>query len=66
METHEFDIAVNPDGTVRILVHGAKGPGCEQYVSVFQEIIQGKTTVERTSDYYAPPAEVEAKIDQKW
>jgi|GEM_PF-4423851 Protein of unknown function (DUF2997). len=66
MEIHEFDIAINPDGTVRILVEGTKGPVCEKYVSIFQEIIQGETTVERTSDYYASPGEVETKIDQKW
>lgn len=66
METHEFDIDINPDGSVRILVHGAKGPGCEQYVSVFQEILQGETTVERTSEYYAPPTDVETRINQKW
>jgi hypothetical protein len=66
METHEFDISINPDGTVRILVHGTKGPVCEQYVSVFKEIIQGETTVERTSEYYALPDEVANKIDQKW
>lgn len=66
METHEFDIAINPDGTVRIEVQGTKGPVCEKYVEIFQEIIQGETRVERTSDYYAPPTGVETKIDQKW
>lgn len=66
MEIHEFDITVNPDGTVRILVEGVKGPGCEKYVSFFQEIIQGETTVERTSEYYAAPVETETKIGQKW
>lgn len=66
MQAHEFDIAINPDGTVRILVQGAKGPGCEKYVSVFQEIIQGRTTVDRTSEYYEPPAEVAETVEQKW
>ena len=65
METHEFDIAVSPDGTVRITVKGLKGPGCEKYVSVFQEIIQGETTVERTAEYYEPPVATRAEIDQK-
>lgn len=66
MKTHEFDIAISPDGTVRIEVKGTKGPECEQYISVFEEIIQNDMTVERTADYYAQPTEVENKLDHKW
>lgn len=61
MKAHEFDISINADGTVRVVVQGIKGPGCEQYVSLFQEIIQGKTTVERTSEYYETEIEVETE-----
>jgi Protein of unknown function (DUF2997). len=66
MKTHEFDISINPDGTVRIEVKGTKGPECEEYIAVFEEIIQNEMSVERTSDYYATPTEVDNKIDQKW
>lgn len=66
MKNHEFDIAISPDGSVRIEVKGTKGPECEQYISLFQEIIQGDLDVERTSAYYEQPNEVDNKINQKW
>ncbi|MDR1521031.1 MAG: DUF2997 domain-containing protein [Planctomycetota bacterium] len=65
METHEFDIAINPDGTVRVLVQGTKGPVCEKYAELFQNILAGETVVERTAEYYAPPTGVEINLEQR-
>lgn len=64
VEIHEFDIAINPDGTVRIHVQGAKGPACEKYVGLFQEILGGEPQVERTSEYYEPPSETSVDLEQ--
>lgn len=64
METHEFDIVIGTDGTVRIHVQGTRGPVCEKYAEMFREILQGETTVEKTQDYYAPPTGVEINLEQ--
>ena len=63
MEKHEFDISVNTDGTVRIHVMGAKGPVCERYVDLFQNILRGEVEVERTAEYYEPPSGVEINLE---
>lgn len=65
MEMHEFDIVLNPNGTVSIHVEGTKGPACEKYVEMFQEILQSELEVERTSEYYAPPTDVNINIEQR-
>ena len=65
MAMEEFDIVIGPDGAVRITVKGLKGPDCEKYVAVFQKIIQGETTVERTSEYYEQPLETAAAVSWK-
>lgn len=62
METHEFDITVNTDGTVRIHVQGAKGPACERYVEFFRDILKGDAEVERTQEYYELPTGVEINL----
>lgn len=52
METHELDIEIKTDGTVRVLVRGVKGPACEQYAKLFTSILPGPSTLERTGEYY--------------
>ena len=64
METHEFDIAIGADGKVSVLVRGTRGPACEKYAELFREILPGKMTLERTADYYVPPAEVDLDLRQ--
>ena len=64
METHEFDIVISPDGTVRIHVEGTKGPVCEKYVGLFQKILGGETDVERTSAYYEQPGDAGIDLEQ--
>ena len=58
MEQHEFDISIAADGTVRIETHGVKGPACEEYVKLFEEILAGQSTFERTAEYYEPVTDV--------
>ena len=54
MEQHEFNIEVTPDGAVRIETRGVKGPACEEYVKLFEEILAGQGAFERTAEYYEP------------
>ncbi|MFC1671647.1 DUF2997 domain-containing protein [Planctomycetota bacterium] len=65
METHEFDISIQPDGKVRIHVKGAKGPACQEYVKLFEEILNAEGQVEHTNEFYEPPTDVSIHIDQR-
>lgn len=62
METHELAIEILPDGTVRMTVHGAKGPVCEKYAELFQHILAGEMDVERTQEYYEAPTGVNVDL----
>ncbi|MCC8190762.1 MAG: DUF2997 domain-containing protein [Planctomycetes bacterium] len=58
METHELEIEIRPDGTVRTHVRGVKGPACEQYAALVQSILDGESVIERTEEYYEQPTGV--------
>lgn len=62
METHELEIEVRPDGTVRLHVRGAKGPACEEYAELFRQILAGESAVERTQEYYEAPSGVRVDL----
>ena len=59
MKMHELEVTIGTDGTVRVHVQGLKGPACEEYVAFFERILSAEAEVERTSEYYTPPGEVE-------
>ena len=65
MECHEFDIEIRPNGEVRVHIHGVKGPGCTEYVKLFEQILHSEGETELTSEYYEPPTGVEIHIEQK-
>jgi len=65
MEQHEFDIAIGPDGKVRIEVKGVKGQGCLDYAKVFEEILGKIIAVQHTAEFYAPPTGVGIRVEQK-
>lgn len=65
METHELDIEVRPDGTVKVHIRGAKGPSCMEYTKLFEQILNSTGEAERTSEYYEPPTGVQIRLDQK-
>lgn len=62
METHELDIEIAPDGTVRVHVRGAKGPACEKYAVFFQDVLNSRGEVERTGEYYETPTGVDVDL----
>ena len=62
METHEFDIAIAPDGQVQIHIRGVKGPGCLEYAKLFEKIIGTTVARELTEEYYQPPTGVAIRI----
>ena len=64
MEQHEFVISIAADGTVRVETHGVKGPACEEYVKLFEEILAGQGVFERTAEYYEPATGVTINTQQ--
>lgn len=62
METHELDVEIAADGTVRVHVRGAKGPACEKYAEFFQAVLNARGEVERTGEYYEPPTGVDVDL----
>ncbi|MCL2001036.1 MAG: DUF2997 domain-containing protein [Planctomycetes bacterium] len=68
MAMEELEVVIGSDGVVSVTVKGIKGPECEKYVSIFQKMIQGETTVERTQEYYEQPVEAQetTTISGKW
>ena len=63
MKMHELEVTISPDGTVQVHVQGLKGKACEEYVKFFEKILSAEAEVERTSEYYMPPDEVETGLN---
>ncbi len=64
MESHEFDIDILPDGRVKVHIKGVKGAACMDYVKLFEQVVGSAAEVERTSEYYEPPSNVEIHLEQ--
>ncbi len=64
METHELDIAIQPDGKVQVHIKGVKGPGCEEYVKLFEQLLAARGEIEHTTEYYEPPTDVKTHLEQ--
>ena len=65
MRCHEFEIEIRPSGEVQVHIQGVKGPGCQQYQKLFERILHSEAEAELTNEYYAPPEQVEIRIDQQ-
>ena len=63
METHELDIEIATDGTVRMHVRGAKGPACEKYAEWLTRILAGDAEIERTEEYYEQSTGVDVDLE---
>ncbi|MHC4201106.1 MAG: DUF2997 domain-containing protein [Planctomycetota bacterium] len=65
METHEFDIAIGPDGKVQVHVKGVKGAACEEYVKLFERILNSQGEATHTNEYYEPPTGVAIDLENE-
>ncbi|MBP7867268.1 MAG: DUF2997 domain-containing protein [Acidobacteria bacterium] len=55
-EIQELDVYINPDGTVRIEVRGAKGQGCLGITAPLEEALGGEVVHrELTAEYDEAP-----------
>jgi hypothetical protein len=54
---HEMEIEISPTGKIEVVVKGAKGKKCMEYVQIFNSI--GKVTdKQNTGEYYEPESPV--------
>lgn len=54
---HEMEIEISPTGKIEVVVKGAKGKKCMEYVQIFSSI--GKVSdQQKTGEYYEPEATV--------
>ena len=65
METHEIEIEVRPDGTVRAHVRGAKGTGCLEYAKLLEQLLGTKGEVQHTSEFYEEPTSVAIRLETR-
>ena len=65
METHEIEIEVRPDGTVRAHVQGAKGAGCLEYAKLLEQLLGSQGEVQHTSEFYEEPTGVQIRLETR-
>lgn len=58
---HEMEIEISPAGKVEVVVKGAKGKKCMEYVQIFNSM--GKVTDKKNTGEYYEPEETVSLID---
>jgi len=54
MEKQEIEVIIGPDGAVRLVTHGIKGPKCVDVVKFLEEALGKVTRRQYTAEYYEP------------
>ena len=65
MSQREFNIVINPDGSVELEVKGYKGRSCLEAARMFEKIVGELKAQRETSEYYEPDEVVRFNIDQR-
>jgi hypothetical protein len=65
MPQREFDITIEPDGSVELHVKGIKGKGCMEVAKLFEQIVGEMKSQQQTSEFYEPEETVQFRIDQR-
>lgn len=64
MPQREFDITIEPDGSVELHVKGFKGKSCLEAAKVFARIVGEEKSRRETSEFYEPEEQVRNYLDQ--
>ena len=64
MPQREFDITIEPDGTVELYVKGFKGKRCLEMAKVFEELVGEMSSQRETSEFYEPDQVVQIRVDE--
>jgi len=65
MPQREFEITIEPDGTVQLHVQGYKGKSCLEVIKAFEKIVGEMKSQQNTSEFYEPDEVVQYRIDQR-
>ncbi len=65
MPQREFDITIEPDGSVRLHVQGYKGKSCLEAVKLFERVVGEVKSQQATSEFYEPDEVVRYHIEQR-
>lgn len=65
MPQREFEITIEPNGTVQLHVQGYKGKSCLEVVKAFEKIVGEIKSQQKTSEFYEPDEVVQYRIDQR-
>lgn len=65
MPQREFDITINPDGTVELHVKGYKGKCCLEVIKLFEEVVGEMKQRQETNEFYEPDEQVQFNIEQR-
>jgi hypothetical protein len=65
MPEREFEITINPDGTVEVHVKGYKGKRCLEVARMLEQIVGEMKAQRETSEFYEPEEQVQYRIDQR-
>jgi len=65
MAQREFDITIEPDGSVELHVKGIKGKGCMEVAKLFEQLVGEMKSQQQTSEFYEPEETVQFRIDQR-
>jgi acylphosphatase len=64
MPQREFDITINPDGSVEVHIQGYKGKSCLEALKIFEQAVGPVASRRETSEFYEPDEEVRFRLDQ--
>ncbi len=65
MPQREFDITIQPDGSVQVHVMGYKGKSCLEAVKLFEQVVGVVKSQRETSEFYEPDEQVRRQMDQR-
>jgi hypothetical protein len=61
----QLEIAINPDGNVRIETHGLKGEDCLEETESLEKQLGTVAERSKTAEYYAKPVKTGARTAQR-
>lgn len=65
MPQREFDITIEPDGSVELHVKGYKGKSCLEAMRIFEQLVGELKSQRETSEFYEPEEVVRYNIEQR-
>jgi len=65
MPQREFDITIQPDGSVELHVKGYKGRSCLEAMRLFERVVGELQSQRETSEFYEPDEVVQYRQEQR-